>query len=557
MERKKHYVSVRQMIAGLCTILIVALAGMVTVLLYTGNRIIDQYVNDVGTTALSSFQSDLDRNLQDITSYCTRNLSGSKVTLAYNRPDSDMSAYELRENIRDTLQQLFNIQSSIRLVEYTPSNGGTQAAVRLSSFSSLAEADAAAEALRTANLPDKRWRWLTIAEKSFLCCSLTFSDGSCSVCMDDSILTAAKGRMTDLRYTCEQDGVFIGGTSAQFSASRRSARPLSLFNGDRDVLLEQPSDQGDYSYCCLVSMADTSLNQSLRYAYCALFLLLILIGIIGTLFFHHVAVCFTAIDDACRRFGSGELDTRIDQDTHLREAEHIFGTFNTMTGQIRELKISLYEHELAEEHSKLRLLRTQIKSHFFINCLNIIYSLASVGNNALIKEFSLCLVDYFRYLGSGFQNTVRLGSELEHLKNYVRIFEIRYPGRITVNWQIDPDLEYFPVLPMVSQTFVENVFQHGMEPGKPIHLDIRVLHDTLRGEEGVRIDIFDDGPGFSAEALENMGRQPETTDPQAEHGNGIRNALQRMKLFYGGRAELRCENTEKGAHVSLFFPNPD
>ena len=555
MERRKRYISVRQMIAGLCAILLAALAGMVSVLLLTGNRIIDQYVNDVGGTALISFQSAMDRDLEDIVGYCRRNLSGSKVALAYSQPDNDVIAYELREGIRDILQQVFNIQSSIRLVEYVPAGG--EAPVRVSGFSSLADADAASLALHTAELPDKRWRWLTIEGKRFLCCSFSLNEGTCAVCMDDSILTAAKGRMTDLRYTCEQDGDFIGGTSAQFSASRRSARPLSLLKGDRDVLLEQPSDQGDYSYCCLVSLADTSLNQSLRYAYCALFLLLILIGIIGTLFFRHVAVCFTAIDDACRRFGSGELDTRIDQDTHLREAEHIFGTFNTMTGQIRELKISLYEHELAEEHSKLRLLRTQIKSHFFINCLNIIYSLASVGNNALIKEFSLCLVDYFRYLGSGFQNTVRLGSELEHLKNYVRIFEIRYPGRITVNWQIDPDLEYFPVLPMVSQTFVENVFQHGMEPGKPIHLDIRVLHDTLRGEEGVRIDIFDDGPGFSAEALENMGRQPETTAPQAEHGNGIRNALQRMKLFYGGRAELRCENTEKGAHVSLFFPNPD
>ena len=555
MERKKHYVSVRQMIAGLSAILIVALASMVTVLIYTGNRIIDQYVNDVGTTALSSFQSDLDRNLQDITSYCNRTLSSSKVTLAYNRPSSDIAAYELRESIRDTLQQLFHIQSSLRLVEYTPSNGGTQAPVRLSSFSSLAEAEAVAEALRNADLPDKRWRWLTIAEKNYLCCSLTLSDGSCSVCMDDSILTAAKGRVTDLCYTCEQDGAFLGGTSAQFSASGQGSRYLSLLKVDQEMLLEKPSDQGDYSYCCLVTMADTSLNQSLRYVYYALIALLIAIGIIGALFFRHIAACFTAIDSACRRFGSGELDTRISQSTHLSEAEHIFGTFNTMTEQIQDLKISLYEHELAEEHAKMRLLRTQIKSHFFINCLNIIYSLSSVGNNALIKEFSLCLVDYFRYLGSGFQNTVRLGSELEHLKNYVRIFEIRYPGRITVDWQIDPDLENYPVLPMVPQTFVENVFQHGLEPGKPIHLDIRVLHDTLHDCEGVRMDIYDDGPGFSREALEHMSRQPEKEEAAAEHGNGIRNALQRMKLFYGGKAELRCENTEKGAHASLFFPN--
>ena len=554
---KKPSVSVRQMIAGLCAALIAALLGLITVLLLTGNRIIDQYVNDVGGTAVTAFQSALDRDLAEVTNYCDRYLSGAKATLAYNQPDSEVVAFELRERIRDNLQQLFRIHSSIRFAEYTPSNGGAQAAVRLSGFSSLADADAAAQAMNSAGLPDKRWRWISIGEQSYLCCSIPLSDGRCTVCLDDSILTAAKGQMTDMRFTCEQDGTFLGGPSAQFSNSRRVSRSLSLFNGDRDVLLEKSSTQGDYNYCCLVSMADTPLNQSLRFVYYALFALLILIGVIAALFFRHVAVCFTALDNACQRFGSGELDTRINQSTHLRDAEHIFGTFNTMTEQIQDLKISLYEHELAEEHSKIRLLRTQIKSHFFINCLNIIYSLASMGNNALIKQFSLCLVDYFRYLGSGFQDTVRLGSELEHLKNYVRIFEIRYPGRITVEWHIDPDLETFPVIPMVPQTFVENVFQHGLEPGKSIHLDIRVSHDALKDVQGVRMDIYDNGPGFSPEALERINAGSEAGEPASEHGHGIRNATQRMKLFYRGQAELRCENIPSGAHVSLFFPKPE
>ena len=551
---KRFHYSIRRALTGLSVALVVALTFMILVLLYTGNRIIDQYVSDVGHTALTSFRSSLDADLEQIASYCRTSLSGTSLTQAYAGANDAQTAFDLREAIREDMAQLTRIMRSVRYAEYRPNTRDDP--IRLAGFGSLSESDAVARALAGAELLTDRWRWIDADGASYLCCVFRLSDGECVVCVDDSILTAAKGRMTDLSFTCEQDGRFVD-DAAEFARPEAFRRPILLPSGDRKLLMSTSSEQGDFNVCCLVSMANTNLNRYFRLGVAVSALLIALACVAAWAVLRHVGRCFTALDSACRRFGGGELDTRIDEPTRLTEAEQIFGTFNEMAEQIQDLKISLYEHELAEEHSKMRLLRTQIKSHFFINCLNIIYSLASVGNNALIKEFSLCLVDYFRYLGSGFQDAVRLGSELEHLKNYVRIFEIRYPGRITVECQIDPDLETFSVLPMVPQTFVENVFQHGLEPGKSIHLEIRVIHDTLHGDEGVRMDIYDNGPGFSQEALAKMHREPDSTEPASEHGNGIRNAEQRMMLFYSGRAELICENIEDGAHVSLFFPNID
>lgn len=65
---------------------------------------------------------------------------------------------------------------------------------------------------------------------------------------------------------------------------------------------------------------------------------------------------------------------------NLLELEQIDGKFRTMIHQIRKLKITLYERELEKQKIEMDYLKMQIRPHFYLNCLNFIYSMIDFGD---------------------------------------------------------------------------------------------------------------------------------------------------------------------------------
>ena len=77
---------------------------------------------------------------------------------------------------------------------------------------------------------------------------------------------------------------------------------------------------------------------------------------------------------------------------------------------------------LKAEKSKteLSLLRSQINPHFFFNTLNNLYAL-TIKNSKQAPDVILKLSDMMRYtIYEGEKETVKLGDEIEYLKNYMR-----------------------------------------------------------------------------------------------------------------------------------------
>ena len=70
--------------------------------------------------------------------------------------------------------------------------------------------------------------------------------------------------------------------------------------------------------------------------------------------------------------------------------------------QIKKLKIDIYEKELEKQKTMMNYLQLQIRPHFFLNCLNTIYSMAQTQLYEEIMKMSMITSNYFRYI---FQNT--------------------------------------------------------------------------------------------------------------------------------------------------------
>ena len=97
-----------------------------------------------------------------------------------------------------------------------------------------------------------------------------------------------------------------------------------------------------------------------------------------------------------------------------------------------------------------------------------------------------------------------LGKELEFLKRYLEIEQIRFGKRLTVQMDIAPDTLDAQVPNLILQPLVENAIRHGIEPhAKPGRIELR----SKREADVLTLEVCDNGVGISPNKshTENVG----------------------------------------------------
>jgi len=258
---------------------------------------------------------------------------------------------------------------------------------------------------------------------------------------------------------------------------------------------------------------------------------------------------------AMKRVRSGDLDTRVEGEEQSDEFHILSQSFNSMMDEIQSLRINVYEEQISKQKEELQRLQLQVKPHFFLNTLNIIYNLAKVKNYERVQEMTISLIKYFRFMFRSNTTFVMLNEELEHTRNYLRIHSLRFPERLTWSVEAPEYLSETPIPPLIIQTFVENSIKYAVSLDEPIHISISLEFIEAKGKESINLRIQDNGPGFDDEVLKLLQQGTNLGNEQGEH-TGIWNVQRRLKLLYGDEAELRFRNDEQrgGAIVELIFP---
>ena len=119
---------------------------------------------------------------------------------------------------------------------------------------------------------------------------------------------------------------------------------------------------------------------------------------------------------AMEKVQDGNLSVTIDLPDSAEEFQNVSQTFNTMVSEIRHLKIDNYEQKIFNQQLELEKLQQQVKPHFYLNCLNIIYNLAEGAEYELIQELCMAQAKYFRYMLKSSFSTVSLEDEIAHIK---------------------------------------------------------------------------------------------------------------------------------------------
>jgi len=195
------------------------------------------------------------------------------------------------------------------------------------------------------------------------------------------------------------------------------------------------------------------------------------------------------------------------------------------------------EQQRLLSQAELETLRAQINPHFLFNSLNALYGLiprqAAEARNTLMR-----LADIFRYSLEGKRQLVPLEEELAVVDAYLAIERLRLGERLTTQIEIDDGARGVKIPALSIQPLAENAVKHGVG-ARPAGGCVRI--SAKRKEEGLLIEVADDGVGFAADS------------PQAE-GHGLRNVRRRLQLCFGEAGNLAVNSSENGTVVQFSVP---
>jgi len=331
------------------------------------------------------------------------------------------------------------------------------------------------------------------------------------------------------------------------------------FSNQQDyVAVIQPSRQSDVAL--IKAVPESKMLKPLAFfqfmLYAMPILVLLIIGLYILVMQRMLIRPMNALIRGMRGMARGRFDMRIPP-RYSGEFSFVIDTFNAMAQKIEHLTINILEHQLKIREADYRRLLSQIRPHFYLNCLNIVYHLAVVNKTETIKKMAMHLAAHFRFTLQQERALVTVAEEWEHTRNYLEIQQLRFPNHLSFAIHCADACKELLVPPLTVQTFVENSIQHGFKDmNVPFRLDIAA--ECVEGVEGsaghYRIVVRDNGCGFPAEELEQMNRQPDVLSGGGERV-GIGNVYQRLVLLFGERFAMTLSNSaEGGAIVELTLP---
>ena len=252
------------------------------------------------------------------------------------------------------------------------------------------------------------------------------------------------------------------------------------------------------------------------------------------------------------QIGGGSLQM-VKQEYDIKEFDDLMHEVEKMKDQIRNLIDNVVEKEKNIQRIEYEKLLFQINPHFLLNTLNSIQWMARMSHQDNITEFVQRLKKLLSYnLGKeGMQTTLR--TEIDIVKEYIALQQMRYDFVIEMNVEEGSYLEQ-PTVRMLLQPLVENAIQYGL--GKDEKITIRIFEDNKRGLAA--ITIADSGNGLTREEIDQINAPFDYDLQKMQNGNrgiGLRYVKAMLDSFYEGQTNLFV-NCKKGygTKITILIP---
>jgi sensor histidine kinase YesM len=214
---------------------------------------------------------------------------------------------------------------------------------------------------------------------------------------------------------------------------------------------------------------------------------------------------------------------------------YVFGLVYSSVKYMLRTQQQLRAQERGLLEADIAFLKSQINPHFLFNALNFLYAQVYPLSEPTAKSV-LLLSDIMRYAlnEGGEQGKVMLDKELQYLRNYIALNQLRFGNTLQVQFEVSGSTQFLLILPLVLITFVENCFKHGelFDPAHPVLIQVRVQENQLT--------FF-------------TSNRKRTGPVEFSTGIGLDNTRRRLQAIYPDRHQLTIHDTPDtyATHLNL------
>ena len=194
------------------------------------------------------------------------------------------------------------------------------------------------------------------------------------------------------------------------------------------------------------------------------------------------------------------------------------------------------QREKAELGARIEALQSRIRPHFLFNSMNSIASLIAIKPEAA-ENAVLDLSELFRATLNTKESYVTIGEELELCKKYLNIESLRLGDRLTLEWQIDPQVLSYIIPPLTLQPLVENAIYHGIQP--------------IPEGGAIRVEAY-----LKQQSVYLLISNPVSQKEKTRHGNQIAlgNIADRLAALYSDQAIIKTSQLNEMFTTTLRLP---
>jgi signal transduction histidine kinase len=206
----------------------------------------------------------------------------------------------------------------------------------------------------------------------------------------------------------------------------------------------------------------------------------------------------------------------------------------------RDRQMRAVELESLLQQAQLEALRSQLNPHFLFNALHSMAELVHTDPK-LAEQMIVRLGELLRQvLQSSTRQEVTLAEELEFIRGYVEIEQMRLGERLHVTWDIEAGALEARVPSLILQPLVENAVQHGIAASSRAGT---LVIAARRDAQFLQLEIRDNGPGLGQTSVDRR------------QGIGLANTRARLQRLYGDRQGFELQAGD-GLTVRVRIPVP-
>ncbi len=221
-------------------------------------------------------------------------------------------------------------------------------------------------------------------------------------------------------------------------------------------------------------------------------------------------------------------------DSHVQEIDKLRDSLNEFRQRQMDSMNSLLLLEKQKTRAQILAFQSQTNPHFLYNALSTIHAMAEEGMTREIQQMCLNITEILRYISSDKNTLSTLEEELEQCDRYLDCLKLRFGDSLSYSIDVPDEMLELMIPKLSIQLLVENSGKFASKASPPWQIQIQ----GQRLEQIWIVEVLDNGPGFSQDALQRLHDQIEEVhtsglSPSLElNGMGLLNIYMRFYLLY-------------------------